>query len=44
MAYGLAPLVNGLTPGPHTLQSEFVANDHQPFGNRVIAAVLFKVG
>jgi hypothetical protein len=43
MSYGLTQQLNALTPGSHTLQSEFVANDHQPFANRVIAAVLFKV-
>jgi hypothetical protein len=43
MSYGLSQQVNALTPGTHTLQSEFVANDHQPFANRVVAAVLFKV-
>jgi hypothetical protein len=43
MTYGLSQPLTGLTPGPHTLQAEFVANDHQPFANRVIAAVLFKV-
>jgi hypothetical protein len=43
MAYGLAQAVNNLAPGPHTLQAEFVANDHQPFENRVLAAVLFSV-
>jgi hypothetical protein len=43
MAYGTSTELNGLTPGLHTLQSEFVANDHLPFANRVIAVVLFTV-
>jgi hypothetical protein len=33
-----------LTPGNHTLQAEFVAADHLPFSNRVVAAVTFRVG
>jgi hypothetical protein len=28
-------------PGQHTVQAEFVATDHQPFSNRVLAAVVF---
>jgi hypothetical protein len=43
MSYGLAQPVNNLTPGNHTLQAEFVANDHQPFANRVLAAIVFSV-
>jgi hypothetical protein len=43
MSYGLAQPVNNLAPGTHTLQAEFVANDHQPFANRVLAAVVFSV-
>jgi hypothetical protein len=43
MSYGLSTTVNGLTPGAHTLQAEFVANDHLPFANRVIAAEIFTV-
>jgi hypothetical protein len=35
----LAPLA----PGIHTLQAEFVASDHLPFANRVVAAVTFSV-
>lgn len=43
MNYGLeAPLTN-LSPGPHSVQAEFVAIDHAPFKNRVVAAVLFQV-
>ena len=32
-----------LAPGPHTVQTEFVASDHLPFSNRVVAAVTFRV-
>jgi hypothetical protein len=32
-----------LTPGSHTVQAEFVASDHLPFANRVVAAVTFRV-
>jgi hypothetical protein len=35
----LAPL----QPGAHTVQAEFVASDHLPFDNRVVAAVTFEV-
>ena len=43
MSYGTSTEVTGLTPGEHTLQAEFVANDHLPFADRVIAAVIFTV-
>ncbi len=43
MAYGTTQDLHGLTPGPHTMTAEFVATDHQPFKNRVVAAVLFQV-
>jgi hypothetical protein len=43
MSYGLTQPVNNLTPGTHTLQAEFVANDHRPFENRVLTAVVFSV-
>jgi hypothetical protein len=43
MAYGTSQDLHGLQPGDHTLQAEFVATDHAPFQNRVIAAVIFKV-
>ena len=43
MTYGTTQDLHGLTPGPHSLRAEFVATDHQPFSNRVIAAVLFTV-
>ena len=32
-----------LTAGAHTLEAEFVASDHLPFANRVVAAVTFDV-
>ena len=41
MAYGLRQRIPGVKPGQHTLQAEFVATDHKPFPNRVIAAVVF---
>jgi hypothetical protein len=32
-----------LGPGSHTVEAEFVASDHMPFDNRVVAAVSFDV-
>ncbi len=43
MAYGDDQVLPNVTPGRHTLQAEFVASDHLPFANRVIAAVTFTV-
>jgi hypothetical protein len=43
MTYGTTQDLHGLTPGAHSLQAEFVATDHLPFRNRVVAAVLFTV-
>jgi hypothetical protein len=43
MAYGTTQDLHGMTPGPHTMTAEFVATDHAPFKNRVVAAVLFQV-
>jgi hypothetical protein len=43
MAYGTTQKLDGLKAGPHSLQAEFVAADHQPFSNRIVAAVLFTV-
>ena len=43
MSYGTSTELSALTAGLHTLQAEFVANDHLPFANRVIAVVLFTV-
>jgi hypothetical protein len=44
MTYGTTQDLHALGPGPHALQAEFVAVDHAPFRNRVVAAVLFRVG
>ena len=38
MLDGLKWPVNDLKPGPHSLSAEFVAADHGPFRNPVIAA------
>jgi hypothetical protein len=43
MSYGTSTEVHGLTPGLHTLQAQFVANDHLPFSDPVNAAVIFTV-
>lgn len=43
MTYGTTEDLHGLAPGTHSLQAEFVATDHVPFRNRVVAAVLFEV-
>jgi predicted small lipoprotein YifL len=43
MAYATQAQLNGLTPGPHTVQASWVATDHLPFANRVAAVVLFQV-
>jgi len=43
MAYSTTQELNGLSPGPHSVQVEFVAIDHMPFRNRVIAAMIFSV-
>lgn len=43
MAYGTSQALHAIKPGSHTIQAEFVAVDHAPFQNRVIAAVLFQV-
>jgi hypothetical protein len=43
MAYGTTQDLHGLAAGPHTLTAEYVATDHAPFANRVVAAVLFQV-
>lgn len=43
MTFGLSQDLRALAPGPHSVQAEFVAKDHAPFRNRVVAAVLFKV-
>jgi hypothetical protein len=43
MAYGLTQPVRGLTPGTHTILAAFVASDHRPFANQVVATVVFEV-
>jgi hypothetical protein len=43
MSYGLSQDVKGLAPGPHTVRAEFVASDHAPFKNPVVAGVRFAV-
>jgi hypothetical protein len=43
MAYGTTQDLHSLSPGAHSVQAEFVATDHLPFANRVVAAVLFQV-
>lgn len=45
MTYGLVQLVDiqGLAPGPHTLEAEFVAADHGPFDPRVTARTTFTI-
>ena len=43
MAYGLTQPVRGLTPGQHTILAAFVASDHRPFANQVVATVVFQV-
>jgi hypothetical protein len=43
MPLRLAERLPDLRPGPHTVQAEFVASDHVPFANRVVAAVTFDV-
>lgn len=43
MAYKDQQDIGPLTPGQHNLTAEFVATDHLPFANRVVAAVLFTV-
>ncbi|HUQ62524.1 MAG TPA: hypothetical protein VM121_02070 [Acidimicrobiales bacterium] len=44
MAYGTEQELPNLAPGKHSLQAEFVATDHAPFANKVVAGVLFDVG
>ena len=43
MSYGTSTELYALSPGTHTLQAEFVANDHLPFADRVLTVVLFTV-
>ncbi len=44
MAYSDKAQLTGLSPGAHAVQASWVAVDHLPFANRVVAAVLFQVG
>jgi hypothetical protein len=41
MPLRLAERLPKLQRGTHTVQAEFVASDHLPFDNRVVAAVTF---
>lgn len=41
---GLTEDLHGLGPGPHSVRAEFVAADHAPFKNPVVAAVAFQAG
>jgi hypothetical protein len=43
MAFSTHAEVNGLAPGPHSVSASWVAVDHLPFANRVVADVLFTV-
>jgi hypothetical protein len=43
MAYSTEAELTGLSPGPHAVQAAWVATDHLPFRNPVVAAVLFQV-
>jgi hypothetical protein len=43
MTYGLTEDLKGLAPGTHSLRAEFVAADHAPFKNPVVAAVEIRV-
>ena len=43
MAYGLTQTVRDLRPGEHTVLASFVASDHRPFANAVVATVVFVV-
>lgn len=43
MASSTSQRIGELTPGPHLVQVEFVADDHAPFDPRVLAAVTFEV-
>jgi hypothetical protein len=43
MAYSTQTVLTGLSSGPHSVQAAWVATDHLPFANPVVAAVLFRV-
>jgi hypothetical protein len=44
ITYNLTEVVSHLTAGPHTLEAAFVATDHRPFANQVVATVDITVG
>jgi hypothetical protein len=44
MPTALRVTLPALDEGAHTITAEFVASDHLPFRNRVVAAVSFRVG
>jgi hypothetical protein len=41
MTFGLTQQIT-VKPGTHTVQAQFVASDHRPFANSVVAAVSFE--
>jgi hypothetical protein len=43
MAYSTQAQLTGLSPGQHAVQAAWVATDHLPFANPVVADVLFTV-
>ena len=43
MSYAPTATITGLSPGPHSIRAEFVATNHLPFANRVVATVVFTV-
>ena len=43
MAYNSTTTLHGLTKGPHTIEAEYVATNHLPFANRILASVTFTV-
>jgi hypothetical protein len=43
MAYSTHADLTGLAPGPHSVLASWVATDHLPFHNQVVADVLFQV-
>jgi hypothetical protein len=43
ITYSLNEVVSHLSAGAHVLEAEFVATDHRPFANQVVATVDFTV-
>jgi hypothetical protein len=43
MAYSATTTLHGLTKGAHSIEAEYVATNHLPFANRIIASVTFTV-